>query len=173
MENKFTKYYPKIDVFDITKTNNITYDTDSETEDESFFNAFFPFNTAILMNYLKFIIYEMCDNFVQKGKVLEQIKLLYNEEKNQKDFKWKDISLKELIKGNYTYLKQTFIIKHDIVPNNNFFINNYSFPEDNVIYPFSLKELYTIFLERGINITINNYYLEKEGKSIMDFIIDK
>ena len=115
----------------------------------------------------------MCENFSEKEKVKEQIKVLYNEKNCSKDFTWKNLILKEMINGNYTYLKEKFIIKHLKVPDNNHFINNYSFPEDNFIYPFSLKELYTKLLERGINVTISNYYLEKNNKTSLDFITEK
>ena len=173
MEDKFSKYYYQVDVFDITKRNNISFDEDSDSEEESFFKLFFPFNMAVLMNHLESIIYKMCDNFSEKEKVEEQIKVLYNEINCSKDFTWKDLSLKELIKGNYTYLKEKFILKHIEVPDNSHFVNNYTFPEDEFIYPFSLKELYAKLLERGINVTINNYYLEKNNKTSLDFLIKK
>ena len=93
MEDKFSKYYYQVDVFDITKRNNISFDEDSDSEEESFFKLFFPFNMAVLMNHLESIIYKMCDNFSEKEKVEEQIKVLYNEINCSKDFTWKDLSL--------------------------------------------------------------------------------
>ena len=116
---------------------------------------------AVLVNYLRTIIFDMCDKFKSKEKVREEINTLYNEVNDTKDFKWQNISLKKIIKGEYSYLREIFILKEFQVPDNEHFINNYCYPTTDIVYPFSLKELYAKLLDRGINITINNYYFEK------------
>ena len=161
MEDKLNKYYILIDIFNKINKPEIDIDYDSIWDDETFFKLFSPFNMAVLVNYLKTIIYDMCDKFITKEKVREEISTLYNEENNSKDFKYKNISLKKIIKGEFSYLREIFILKEYEVPDNEHFINNYCYPTTDVVYPFSLKELYTKLLERGIDITINNYYWEK------------
>jgi len=160
MEDKLSKYYFLIDTFDQSKPDiNINYD--SIWDDETFFILFSPFNIAILINYLRTIIFEMCDKFITKEKVRKEINTLYDASNKSKDYKYKNISLKKIIKGEYSYLREIFKLKEFQVPDNKHFINNYCYPTTDIIYPFSLKELYSKLLDRGINITINNYYFEK------------
>ena len=163
MEDKLSKYYFLIDTFDESnKTDiNININYDSISDDETFFILFSPFNMAVLVNYLRTIIFEMCDKFITKEKVRKEINTLYDETNNSKDYKYKNISLKKIIKGEYSYLREIFKLKEFQVPDNKHFINNYCYPTTDIIYPFSLKELYAKLLDRGINITINNYYFEK------------
>ena len=163
MEDKLSKYYFLIDTFDESnKTDiNININYDSIWDDETFFILFSPFNIAILINYLRTIIFEMCDKFITKENVRKEINTLYDETNNSKDYKYKNISLKKIIKGEYSYLREIFILKEFQVPDNEHFINNYCYPTTDIVYPFSLKELYAKLLDRGINITINNYYFEK------------
>ena len=59
--------------------------------------------------------------------------------------------------ANFNYLKEKFILKNDLVPDENTFINKYCKPEFNFVCPISLKELYFYFLEKGIEICIDNY----------------
>lgn len=163
MEDKLSKYYFLIDTFDESnKTDiNININYDSIWDDETFFILFSPFNMAVLVNYLRTIIFEMCDKFITKENVRKEINTLYDETNNSKDYKYKNISLKKIIKGEYSYLREIFILKEFQVPDNEHFINNYCYPTTDIVYPFSLKELYAKLLDRGINITINNYYFEK------------
>ena len=165
MEDKLSKYYILIDIFNESNKPEIDIEYDSIWDDETFFKLFSPFNMAVLMNYLRKIIFEMCDKFVEKEKVREEIEALYNEANDSKDFKYNKISLKKIIKGEYSYLREIFVLKEFQVPDNEHFVNNYCYPSTDAVYPFSLKELYTKFIERGINITINNYYWEKSKKN--------
>ena len=103
----------------------------------------------------------MCDKFITKEKVRKEINTLYDASNKSKDYKYKNISLKKIIKGEYSYLREIFKLKEFQVPDNKHFINNYCYPTTDIIDPFSLKELYSKLLDRGINITINNYYFEK------------
>ena len=163
MEDKLSKYYFLIDTFDESNKPdiNININYDSIWDDETFFILFSPFNMAILINYLRTIIFEMCDKFITKENVRKEINTLYDDTNNSKDYKYKNISLKKIIKGEYSYLREIFILKEFQVPDNEHFINNYCYPTTDIAYPFSSKELYAKLLDRGINITINNYYFEK------------
>ena len=163
MEDKLSKYYFLIDTFDESNKPdiNININYDSIWDDETFFILFSPFNMAVLVNYLRTIIFEMCDKFITKENVRKEINTLYDDTNNSKDYKYKNISLKKIIKGEYSYLREIFILKEFQVPDNEHFINNYCYPTTDIVYPFSLKELYAKLLDRGINITINNYYFEK------------
>ena len=161
MEDKLSKYYFLIDTFDESNKPDININYDSIWDDETFFILFSPFNMAVLVNYLRTIIFEMCDKFVTKENVRKEINTLYDETNNSKDYKYKNISLKKIIKGEYSYLREIFILKEFQVPDNEHFINNYCYPTTDIVYPFSLKELYAKLLDRGINITINNYYFDK------------
>ena len=163
MEDKFSNYYILIDIYDETKEHDIPMNSEPHLSDENFFKWYSPFNMSIFFNYLRTIIFDMCDKFKSKEKVREEIKSLYNEKNNSEDYKWKNISLKEMIKGEYSYLREIFILKEFKVPDNDHFINNYCYPMSDAAFPFSLKELYTKFLERGINIAINNYYCKKSS----------
>ena len=161
MEDKLSKYYFLIDTFDQSNKPDININYDSIWDDETFFILFSPFNMAVLVNYLRTIIFEMCDKFITKENVRKEINTLYDDTNNSKDYKYKNISLKKIIKGEYSYLREIFKLKEFQVPDNKHFINNYCYPTTDIIYPFSLKELYAKLLDRGINIIINNYYFEK------------
>ena len=76
------------------------------------------------------------------------------------EYNCKNISLIDLLTWDYTFLKEKFIIKEKNVLNNSHYVNNFNY-EGEIIYPFSLKESYHKLVERGINITISNYYYEK------------
>lgn len=161
MEDKLSKYYFLIDTFDESNKPDININYDSIWDDETFFILFSPFNMAVLVNYLRTLIFEICDKFKTKENVRKEINTLYDDTNNSKDYKYKNISLKKIIKGEYSYLREIFILKEFQVPDNEHFINNYCYPTTDIVYPFSLKELYAKLLDRGINITINNYYFEK------------
>ena len=161
MEDKLSKYYFLIDTFDESNKPDININYDSIWDDETFFILFSPFNMAVLVNYLRTLIFEICDKFKTKENVRKEINTLYDDTNNSKDYKYKNISLKKIIKGEYSYLREIFILKEFQVSDNEHFINNYCYPTTDIVYPFSLKELYAKLLDRGINITINNYYFEK------------
>ena len=168
MDDKFKEYYEMIDIYDIEKKGMIKFD--ESFSDASFFKDFSPFNLSGLMYYLKKIIYTICDKLIHKDKVQKEIQNLKNALKEHKqddsiDYKWKNISLILLLKGDYIYLKDNFIIRSNYVPDNISFMKNFSYPNTSVVFPFSIKEIYDQFLERGISITINNYYLEKNMKN--------
>ena len=166
--DKFKDYYDMIDIYDIDKKKDIIFDKSSS--DANFFKHFSPFNLSGLMYYLKKIIYELCDKFNDKDKVQQEIQKMKNLLKEKKqddliDYKWKNISLLLLLKGDYIYLKDNFIIRSDYVPDIISFTNNFSYPNTSEVFPFSIKEIYAQFLDRGISITIKNYYLEKNIKN--------
>ena len=164
MNDKFKDYYSIIDVFDLSKRDNISYHDDDELDDSDFFLFYSPFNMAVFMRYLQYIIYDMCDNMPSKENVQNELGSLLDGKNTGKDYKWKDISLLELIKGNYNYLIEKFVLKDYYVPNKDYFMNKFCYPDMETVYPFSLREFYFTLLERGISITINNYYFEKRNK---------
>ena len=102
------------------------------------------------------------------GKVIADIILNRDNPEILNNYVWKNISLVELLRGDYNYLIEKFILNPKLVPNNESYINNYEFHELSIKYPFSLKELYKIFVDRGIDITIDNYYyFENQKKYII------
>ena len=164
MHDKFKDYYSIIDVFDLSKRDDIHFHDDDELDESDFFLFYSPFNMAVFMRYLQYIIYDMCDNMSSKENVQNELGSLYEGKNTGKDYKWKDISLLELMKGNYNYLKEKFVIKDYYVPDRSYFINNFCYPDMETVYPFSLKEFYFKLLKRGIDITINNYFFEKRNE---------
>ena len=164
MNDKFKDYYSIIDVFDLSKRDNISFHDVDELDESDFFLFYSPFNMEIFMRYLQYIIYDMCDNMPSKENVQNELESLLDGKNTGKDYKWKDISLLELIKGNYNYLIEKFVLKDYYVPDRSYFINNFCYPDMETVYPFSLKEFYFKLLERGIDITINNYFFEKRNE---------
>lgn len=119
------------------------------------FKDFSPFNLSGLIYYLEKIIYIICDKFIHKDNVQQEIQNLKNKLKEQKqddsiDYKWKNINLILLLKGDYKYLKDNFIIRSDYAPDNISFMKIFSYPNTSVVLPFSIKEIYAQFYERGI-----------------------
>lgn len=165
MNENLKAYYSMVDMYDIKKMNRIEYlpYNKSDTEEEDFFKHFFPISLEILFRYLENIIYDICKKYIDKEKVLNEIKKLNDSKINDAlDYTWRDVSLKELLKGDYNYLITKFVLKFKDVPNYNSFINNFCYPETELIYPFSIKELYSMVIERAINVVVNNYYYEKK-----------
>ena len=167
MNDKFKDYYSIIDVFDLSKRDDIHFHGENELDDSDFFLFYSPFNMEVFMRYLQYIIYDMCDNMSSKENVQNELGSLLDGKNTGKDYKWKDISLLELIKGNYNYLIEKFVLKDYYVPNKDYFMNKFCYPDMETVYPFSLREFYFILLERGIDITINNYFLKKGMKSLI------
>ena len=159
MEDRLKTYYSLVDGYSLNKPENFDYIDESEPEEINLFKHFCPIKISVLMRDIEFVIEEMCKKLKIKEKVLEEIKNLKNDvDNNLSTYKWRDIDIKDLLKGDYKYLVDKVILKYDLVPNVNCYINKY----DNLIkgytYPFSLKELYFLLLERGINIMVNNYF---------------
>ena len=170
MNEKLKVYYSMVDMYDVNNMNNIKYlpFNESDTEEEDFFKHFFPISLDILMRYLKYIIYDICKKYIDKDKVLKEIEKLKktisidSKINDTLDYTWNDVSLKELLKGDYNYLKAKFVLKFKDVPDYNSFINNFCYPMTELVYPFSIKELYRMVIERAINVAVNNYYYEKK-----------
>ena len=170
MNEKLKTYYSMVDMYDINKMNKVEYlpYNESDTEEEEFFKDFFPINLDLLIRYLEHTIYDICKKFLDKEKVLNEIEKLKKEITNDleindtSDYTWNDVSLKELLKGDYNYLKAKFLFKFKAVPDYNSFINYFCYPETELVYQFSIKELYSMVIERAINVVVNNYYSEKK-----------
>ena len=112
------------------------------------------------MRDIKYVVEEICKKLQKKEKILEEIKKLKNNlENNLSTYKWRDIDIKDLLKGDYKYLVEKLILKYDLVPDVNCYINKCDYLIENYVFPFSLKELYFLLLERGINIFINNFFM--------------
>ena len=162
MEDKLKTYFSLVDGYSLDKPKNFSYIDESEPEEISLFKQFCPIKIAVLMRDIKYIIEEMCKKFQVKEKVLEEIKNLKNniDNTNLSSYKWRDIDIKDLLKGDYKYLVDKVILDDDLVPDVNCYINKYDYLFETYIFPFSLKELYFLLLERGINIIINNYFYD-------------
>ena len=148
MVDKFKPYYIFVDHYILDKNITKIYEEESEPLKVSFFK---DFNN------------NMCKNLILKNKVEEEIeKVKYNINNNINSctiWKWKDITLVDLIKGELDFLKKNFIITNEMpIDKNSFINNNFIHPLNCEAYPFSLKELYYMLLYRGIFVSINNYY---------------
>ena len=164
MDDKLKIYFPLVDIYKMN-TNSFSYVDESDPVEVKFFKEFTPFFMDMLMKYLENIIYLICKNLKEKQKVIkeiEYIKTLVNTSQsntfNFTKYMWKNINLIELIKGDYFYLKKNFIINTEFVPDNESYINDFSYPGTIDKYPFTLKDLYRALVERGIYVTIDNYY---------------
>ena len=165
MEDILKHYYTMIDIYNKNFRDNLNYDDDSE--DEKFFKLFNPICCCILMRYLEPIIKDICIRFETKEKAEKEIEKIKNlvESKGDNlstDYKYKDITLIDLLKGEYNFLKNKFILKYQTVPDVNYYINNYTYPDAPITYPFSLKYMYHKILLRAINHIIDNYYNYKK-----------
>ena len=163
MEDKYEKYYGLVDIY------NPFYEMPNSDEDTSdkdeVLREFFPISFGLVNHDVEPIINEICKKFQSKEKVEKEIENLRNTPENSiinnmKKCGCRNISLIDLLNADYNYLKNNFYIRHiEFVPNENYFINNYSFPMDpDFKYDFSLKELFDILLMRLIHILINNYF---------------
>ena len=73
----------------------------------------------------------MCKKLIKKNNVINEIDNLKNSANSAScEYNWKDVSLSELLKGDYNYLIEKFILRKDLVPDINYFINNYKYPLD-------------------------------------------
>ena len=166
MTEKFENYYQLVDVFNNDMSKFKCFDESSPGE-EILFKSLTPIAIEILMRYLKPIINDICTELGSKEKVqkeIEEIKhLISNKSDNKiKEYKWKGVTIIDLLKGDYSFLKKKFILEHELVPSIDYYINDYKYPSIECSYPFSLKELYKVLIERGINILIDNYYSDNK-----------
>ena len=160
MEDKFNTYYNLLNVYNLNRKKGISSKEELDPIEISFFKDFCPIKISVLMRDVEFVINNLCKKLLEKEKVLKEIESLKNNhDLNSSEYKWKDIDIIDLLKGDYQYLIDKFIIRIDLVPNIESFVNYYCFPKQTYVYPFSLKELYYKLLYRSINITINNYFL--------------
>lgn len=114
------------------------------------------------MNYLKLIIIELCHGNSRETseRIIEELKNKSDENSNK--YHYKDITIGRLFNADYEFLKKHFIIKSDLIKNENDFNNILHFDDEpDIIYPFSLRELYNVLLPRAINIILDNYYIHK------------
>ena len=165
MEDKFKNYYLLIDKYDIEK--NVSFYAENKTEEETLFKYFFPMNLVMIIRYVDNIINKICEKLIDKEKVLNEIdkikKLAKSSEKNNSpDYKWKNVV--EMIKGDFSYLKEIFILKDEDVPDKQSYINNFRYPNSEYIFPFSIEELYHVLLNRTLDVMISNYYSKKKKK---------
>lgn len=171
-DKKFERYNFLINCYSdeiISKINDLSdkkgkdvYDDDEiESGDIAFFRYDSPIDIRILMKYLRFIIKQMYLDLGSRENVEKAVEEIKNGKiKDGKKYKWKDIYLEDLFNADFYYLKKVFILKNDrddLIPDENSFIVNYSRPDYNFTWPFSLKELYCFFLTKGVEIFINNF----------------
>ena len=122
------------------------------------------------MRYLESIINDICIKFGSKEKAsneIEKIKNLAEFKGNNitTDYKYKDITLIDLLRGDYNFLKNKFILKYQMVPDINYYINNYTYPDAPITYPFSLKLMYHKILLRAILLNGIIIKIKNESKS--------
>ena len=161
MEDIYETYYWIIDCY---AKGAIPYDIEKESDESKIFKISCPIDAPLLMNYLRIIIGDICKKFGTKERVMEEIKNIKTSNTN-KDYKWHEISLKNIMQGDYNYLISTYLLKSKLVPNITYYIEKYSHPFiKGLIYPFTIKQLFSILLDRGINICIHNYYLKNNKK---------
>jgi hypothetical protein len=129
-----------------------------------------PINICLLLRCLEPIINVICIKFGSEKEALKEVNDIIKifranpEDEYIKDYKYEDVSLIDCLKGDYNFLKKKFVIENRFVPDINHYINNYIFPKTTLQYPFSIKDLYDILVERGIYILIHNYF-ESNNKS--------
>ena len=168
MEDSLKNYYTIIDIYK-KNYNDLNYDDDDENidVDETFFKELNPICCPILMRYLEPIIKNICIQFDSKEKVVKEIEKIKNLAESKEggistDNKSKDITLIDLLKGDYNFLKNKFILEYVRVPNINYYVNNYTYPDAPITYPFSLKALYHAIVQRAINNIIDDYYMDNK-----------
>ena len=161
MEDRFIHYYSLVDIYNLKNKGKYIVNLDDKQKEIFLFFSFAPINFSILMRYIEYITKDMCQKLITKENVEKEIQQLKNF-KSDNDYNWKDISFIKLLEADYNYLVEKFILKKEIVPDNNFFIKNFSYPGDTYVYPFSIKEFYNMALNRAIYVCINNYYLSNK-----------
>jgi len=159
---KFEKYNCLIDCYSKDKSKYL-YNVEEQPEDYALFSLERPIEISVLMKYLDFIIEQMYIDLGSKEKVEKAIERIKNEKaRNIKTYSWNDISIEDLFNADIDLLKKIFVLRRDLVHDENSFINNYSRPDFDFKWNFSLKEIYFYFLQRGIEICIDNYSNHKK-----------
>ena len=167
MDIKLKNYYSLIDLYK-TDNDDIEYYNDNDPDEEIFFKNMLPINICMIERYLEPIINYICKKFGSEEKALKETDDIIKRFKsnsgdiNLNEYKIGDISLIDFLRGDYNFLKKYFIIEDRYVPNINNYINNFTYPETDLTYPFSLKELFNMLVERGIKVFIHNYFLPDE-----------
>ena len=105
---------------------------------------------------------DICKKLNKKNNVINEIDNL----KNSANIYLERCFSIRIIKRRLQLFNWKIYIKKRFRPDINYFINNYKYPLDPLFYSFSLKELYHKLLERTINITINNNFLELKDEWI-------
>ena len=159
-EDKFIKY---CEILDCYKKEEPAHDIEEEMKDDKFFFFAFdcPFEISILMNHLFHIIRNICEKFPTRMNVETEIENIKNnpDVPRYKDYKYGIFVLPDLFTADYNYLKNHFLLKERLIPNEESFNLKYSRPDiPDDVYPFSPKELFHKMLSYAINIYIDNYY---------------
>lgn len=161
MVDIYENYYCLVDCY---AKGAIPSDMNKDSDEVFIFKLNCPIDIPLLMNYLGLIIGNMYKKLETKEKVMEEIEKIKKSLTNN-DYKWNKFSLKNMFENDYNYLISTDLLKPDLVPNITYFIEKYSHPEiKDLLYPFTIKQLFNILLNRAINICINNYYLKINKK---------
>ena len=151
-ENILDRYFCIIDGSNFDKEDEL------EPDDIAILRLERPIEIGLLIKYLRFIIKQMYEDLGSKEKVEEAVDKIKSEKiVKEKKYKWKDIYLEDLMNADFNYLKEKFLLKNDLVPDENAFINQYRRPEFDLYWPFTLKELYFYFLQKEIEIMIDNF----------------
>ena len=162
-DNKFKKFFYFVDIFSEDQSN-INYLTDEERDSDLYlyFRPTNPLYIGVLMNYLSMIINKICSENKKEDifQLVEDIK--NNPSKYKGKYDYKDITLNKLFKGDYEFLKSHCIINSNVILNEESYIKKFGVEEEpKLLYPFSIQEYYSNILTRAINITIKNYFHNK------------
>ena len=164
-DDKYKKYYSFIDCFGVHYSYPKELQKYEDDDEYLCFEFANPIYFDVLMNYLEFIMRQLCHGNSRETseKIIDEIK--NTPDANNDKYHYLDITLGSLVNADYEFLKKHFIIKWDLIKNENDFNNNLHFEEaPDIIYPFSLRELYNVLLPRAIKVTLDNYYIKKKNR---------
>lgn len=159
--------YSLIDIY-LIDFKKICYFDENDPIEEIYFKMNLPINTCLIVRYLEPIIDDICKQFGSEEKSKKEVSDIINSfkensyDKSLKDYKEGDISLLDCLRGDYNFLKKKFIIEDRYVPDISYFVNNYTYPDIKLEYPFSLKEIYDMIVQRGVKVLIHNYFVSNK-----------
>ena len=160
---KYSIYYPMVDCYRFKEFKY--YDDEKDPDEAIIFKLECPFEIGVLMNHLYNIILRMYKDLGSREKVENEIEKIKKNpiDSNYKKYYYRFIILSDLFHADYKYLKENYLIKQYLVPDEKSFYKPFSHPDlPDIICPFSINEFYYKILPRAINIIIKNVYDENE-----------
>ena len=145
----------------LKENDYIVSDFKEEFETLEFFMLKCPFVTPMLDNIAVTIIFGgLCKGCLSKEEVVSKLKEVKDSPNDYKGkYQWKNISLVDLFNMDYNNLIKYNLIKKNLVPDEKFFVEKFYYKEKpKMIYPFSLKEYFPVFLSKKIESFIDVYF---------------